>query len=274
MTGPVDIVVRCRNEMPWTERTVTGLLDQEGVEARLFFIDSASTDGSREVAVGRGLRIHDWDPSQYVPGRVLNFGMEQTDSPIVAFINADAVPQGRDSLRALIEPLESPDVAATFARQVARPAAGRLTRVDYERAFGDAPPRTRVGSFFSMAASAIRRDVWERTPFDPDLQYSEDVDWTTRVTALGHRVVYVPEARFEHSHDYDVRGQFKRRRGEGVADSAIHRLGKASIIDDLARPFAGAVLRDARAGVLAPDALALRVVQAAGYFVGRWETKR
>jgi hypothetical protein len=67
------------------------------------------------------------------------------------------------------------EVAATFA-----PAGGPARRrsadeVDYARAFGDrAPVQTRRGAFFSMAASAIRRDVWEALPFDEKLRYSED----------------------------------------------------------------------------------------------------
>jgi rhamnosyltransferase len=265
--------------MPWTERTLRGLREQRGVEARILFIDCESTDGSREIAESMGVRLLDWDPKKYVPGRVLNRGMEETESEIVAFINADAVPLTDDALSRLLAPLEDSardgrEVAATFARQVARPDADHLTRLDYDRAFGDAPVSTRLGSFFSMAASAIRRDVWSSMPFDPDLRYSEDVDWTTRIAALGYRVEYVPDARFEHSHAYDLRGHFKRRAGEGRADTAIHHLGKASLITDFARPLVGSLVRDVRAGAARPDAAVTRVVQAAGYFVGRWRSSR
>jgi GT2 family glycosyltransferase len=260
--------------MPWTERTLLGLREQRGVEARILFIDCESTDGSREVAESMGVRLLDWDPKKYVPGRVLNYGMEETESEIAAFVNADAVPLSEDALSTLIAPLEDRRVAATFARQVARPDADRLTKLDYARAFGDDPVPTRLGSFFSMAASAIRRDVWSSMPFDPDLRYSEDVDWTTRVTALGYRIEYVPDARFEHSHAYDLRGHFKRRAGEGQADTAIHHLGKASLVTDFARPLVGSLVRDVRAGAAGPDAAMTRVVQAAGYFVGRWRSTR
>ncbi len=274
MSPTIDVIVRCRNEMPWTERALSGLREQRGVEARILFIDCDSTDGSREVAESMGVRLLDWDPKKYVPGRVLNHGMEQTESEIAAFINADAVPLHDDALQTLIAPLADPSVAATFARQVARPDADPLTKLDYARAFGDAPVPTRLGTFFSMAASAIRRDVWSSMPFDPDLRYSEDVDWTTRAAALGYEIRYVPEARFEHSHAYDLRGHFKRRKGEGRADTAIHRLGRASVVTDFARPLVGSLLRDARAGAARPEVAVTRMVQAAGYFVGRWRSTR
>lgn len=272
----VDVVVRCRNEMPFTERTLAGLAMQRAPRARVLFIDCSSSDGSREAAVSAGARVVDLAPEAYVPGRVLNAGMEMTRSNVVAFVNADAIPLDEGALGRLVAPLfRVTRVAATFGRQIARPDADLLTKVDYARAFGDrAPVQTRRGAFFSMAASAIRRDVWEALPFDEELCYSEDVDWTQRVSALGWGVQYVPEAVFEHSHSYDLRAHLKRRSGEGRADKAIFRLGPPSVVKDLLRPLAGSIARDVRARALSPSGLAVRVAQAAGYFAGRRSAAR
>lgn len=272
----VDVVVRCRNEMPYTERTLEGLLRQRAPRARVLFIDCSSTDGSREIAEQAGARLVDLAPEEYVPGKVLNMGMKMTESAVVAFVNADAIPQDEGALARLVAPLLKGDsTAATFGRQLARPDADPLTKVDYARAFGDGSTvRTRRGAFFSMAASAIRRDVWEALPFDEELRYSEDVDWTQRASALGWSVEYVPEAIFEHSHSYDLRAHLKRRRGEGRADKAIFRLGPPSVVGDLIRPLAGSLVRDARAKVLSPSGVAVRVAQAAGYFAGRVSSAR
>jgi rhamnosyltransferase len=267
----IDVVVRCRNEMPYTARMLESLLAQRGVRARILFIDCRSTDGSREAAVGKVHRIVDMDPSCYVPGTVLNLGMHATESDVVAFINADAVPLDADALSALVEPLFcSPSLAATFARQLARPDADALVQRDYARAFPvKRPPRMRRGQFFSMAASAISRSAWQLTAFDESLKYSEDVDWTQRVSALGWGVRYVPTARFEHSHDYDLEGYFRRHRGEGVADTQIYHLGTPRPLAELAKPWLGAVWRDLRAGDLSPASVAARTAQVLGYYRGR-----
>lgn len=280
MLDSVDVVVRCRNEMPHTRRTLEALAGQlasghRGASsepwARVLFIDCESTDGSRQEAATAGASIIDWDPGAYVPGAVLNFGMERTRSSVVAFVNADAIPLHPTTLAGLIEPLlQGGSVAAVYGRQLSRPDADPLTRLDHARAF---PPgralAARRGAFFSMAASAIRRDVWERLPFDAGLCYSEDVDWVRRAEALGWTVAYAPEASFEHSHSYDVPASFRRRRGEGAADTQIFRLDAPSLITDFARPLAGSLLRDARAGVLSPRGLLTRVAQASGYLAGR-----
>ncbi len=265
----LDVVVRCKNEMPHARRTLQALAAQDGVTARVLFLDCGSTDGSREEAVRAGAEVHDVDPAAYVPGKVLNLGMAMTSSPLVAFVNADAVPLDAQALFTLTSPFAAPEVAASFARQVARPQAGALTRQDYARAFGQAPAPLSAGSFFSMAASAVRRAAWAALPFDEGLRYSEDTDWTHRARALGFRTVYVPETRFEHSHDYDLAATARRRRGEGAADTAIYHLGPPSLFGELLRPLAGAALRDVRAGSFGPSALAVRAAQVGGRFAGR-----
>lgn len=270
----IDVVVRCRNEMPYARDALEGLLRQKGVTPRILLIDCHSDDGSREVAVELGLEIIDLDPASYVPGRVLNMGMQRTTSQIVAFVNADAIPRSDDALEHLVAPLlDSDATGAVYARQLPRETADIQTKMDYRRAFPDgAALEVKRGTFFSMAGSAISRRAWEQLPFDEDLKYSEDVDWTHRIGAVGWRVVYVPEARFEHSHDYSVRAHFKRRRGEGVADTAIYRLGSPSVIKELARPLVGTLLRDFRARNVSAIGVAARCAQVAGYYFGRRES--
>lgn len=275
-TPVLDVVVRCRNEMPHTVRTLDALAAQVGVAPRIWFFDSRSTDGSRQEAIARGLNVLDVNPSTYIPGQVLNEAMRVTSSPIVAFVNADAVPLRDDALLRLIEPIIADrSVAAAYGRQRARVDAASRTVADHDRAFGTTRlDSLREGSFFSMAASAIRRDVWKLISFDETLHFSEDVDWVTRVSPLGFSSTYVPDASFEHSHDYTLRDEWRRRAGEGNAATYIHHLGSPSPWRELLRPLAGATRRDVRRGDPSPRTIAQRVVQAAGYFAGRVEGYR
>ena len=271
MLEAIDVVVRCRDEMPHVQRTLAGLSRQAPVAARILFIDCGSTDGSRAEASAGALAIVDVERSAYVPGAVINLGMERTRSDLVAFVNADAVPIGSEALARLVAPLAaSASVAASFGRQLPRPDASAQTRADHARTFGPAAVvRVRHGRFFSMAACAIRRSVWERLRFDESLRYSEDVDWVERASALGWACAYAPDARFEKSRDYDLAGHFARRAGEGEADTAIHHLGSPSPIRELLRPLAGALLRDASDRILSVRGVAVRCAQAFGYFAGR-----
>jgi glycosyltransferase involved in cell wall biosynthesis len=268
----IDVVVRCRNEMPHVPRALDALARQVGVHPRVHFFDCGSNAGSRDVAQDRGVRLVDVDPRTYRPGAVLNRAMSDTSSDIVAFVNADAIALSEDALTQLIAPLVADSsVAATFGRQIARPLASRAVQLDHLRAFGaQEPVKLRRGHFFSMAASAVRRTTWEKVPFDEELRYSEDVHWTKRVSETGGSLRYAFRARFEHSHDYSLRSDFMRRRGEGSADVSIYELERPSLVGDLVAPLVGAVLRDSAAGVLSASSVASRAAQATGYFVGRY----
>lgn len=275
-THAVDVVVRCKDEMPFTRRTLTELGLQVPSLGKIVFIDSGSKDGSRECAEEFGCTIIDIQPHEYIPGRVINMGMNKTSAPHVAYVNADAIPLSGKAVELMVRALrEDAQIAATFGRQVARPDASALTKSDMARAFGEvAPVRTARGAFFSMAASAISRSVWEKQKFSEILKYSEDVDWTYRVQQAGFSVRYIPEARFEHSHDYNPQATRKRHYGEGVADTEIYQLSEPQMWADLGRPLIGNLVRDARRGLLSPHNALIRWKQATGYYSGRRESKR
>jgi rhamnosyltransferase len=265
-----EVVVRCKNEMPHVDRTLTALV---ATGARVLVVDSGSTDGSLESAMRPGVEVIQITPESYVPGRVLNDAMRRTRGDVVAFVNADAVPLDLDAVGKLVARCEE-GAAAAFGRQVPRANARSITKADHARAFPDGAHDPKLDRFFSMAASAIRREVWEALHFDERLRFSEDVDWTMRLRALGLTVAYVPEARFEHSHDYDVSAVRKRMRGEGRADASIRRRSRAVVWRDLVRPLAGAIVRDAGAGVLSVDSLRLRWSGERGRFDGLREGAR
>jgi len=126
----VDVVLRCKNEMPYVVPTLRAL-QQAG--HRLLFVDSGSTDGSKEIAERAGLRILSIAAESYIPGAVLNLGMRLTESPIVAFVNADAIPQTTDAVDALVKAC-SQGAAAAYGRQVPRKNARSSTPDDYARA--------------------------------------------------------------------------------------------------------------------------------------------
>ena len=115
----------------------------------------------------------------------------------------------------------SPGVAAVFGRQSPRPDCWPLFTKDTNDTFGDGRQQAGWKHCFSMASSAIRREVWQAMPFNPDLQYSEDIDWTWRVRQAGHKIQYVADSEVLHSHNYTL-GQFRRRQyGEGKAEARI-----------------------------------------------------
>lgn len=241
------IVMRARNDMPVMADTL-GMLARQDVPHRLIVLDNASRDGTREVAERHGARVIHVPEGEYVPGRVLNLGMENTNGDIVVFLNSDCTPTHPEWLRRLLNAFDRPRVAAVFGRQEPRPGCHPLWARDIEEMYGDGARQDRWRHCFSMAASAIRREVWQEMRFNEDLRYSEDIDWTWRARSRGYTIRYVADARVLHSHEYSTTQLYRRQYGEAHAEARIFTWSawQRSFLRYALLPYGRQVLADIR----------------------------
>ena len=273
-----SVLVRAHDDAKFVSRTLEAVFAQEtDFPFEVVVCDDASTDGTREAAARFPVRFAGRPAGRYVPGRTLNALVRAARGEIAVFDNADAVPCDSRWLAELVRPLrESPDGRVfAFANQLPRPDALAVVRRDSERAFGDGRVQATWRFFFSLASAATWRGLLLESPFDENIRYSEDVEWTWRHSRGKNpvRVVYCPEARVEHSHDYTLRELARRFRGEGAADREI--FGDRP---SLAREIAGAAretLRDwaylaarPRSWAEIPAAPVRRLVQRAAHWRG------
>ncbi|MGH2364425.1 MAG: glycosyltransferase [Chloroflexota bacterium] len=126
------------------------------------------------------------------------------------------------------------------------------------------------GMFFSNVSSAIRRDAWEHIPFREDVVMSEDQHWAHDALRAGYEVVYEPEARVYHSHNYSLKELFRRNRLSGASLRGLIALPR----DGLARQAcyvageAQYVFRRPASRHLLPYMLLYEAVRAAGFSAG------
>lgn len=219
----ISVVVRAHNDAALIRDTLTMLTEQTAADRmEILLFDDASTDGTLEIAkTFPSVTIVPWDGLPYNPPRVLNRALDTARGEFVVFNNSDAVPQSRDAVERLVAPLRDPVVGAVYGNQLPRPDAFPLVRKDYERAFGDGSVAATWDFMFSLVFSAVRADVARRFRFDPKFQYSEDIEWARRIRESGLRIVYVPEAAVEHSHNYPPEALRKRFFNEGVANGLM-----------------------------------------------------
>lgn len=251
-----SILVRAHNDEAFIERTLAGIFAQKAdFSFEVIVCDDASTDRTRDIAAQFPVRFVERPEGRYRPGRTLNALVRAAKGNVVVFNNADAIPADSRWLAELVRPLKSEMRTFAFANQLARPDAQALVRKDSERAFGDGSVQATWRFFFSLASSATWRSNLIETPFDENIQYSEDVEWAWRNSRRARdpmRIVYCPDARVEHSHNYTLRELARRFRGEGSADRAIF-----AETPSLVRELAGAAretLRDWAYLAKRPDA--------------------
>lgn len=275
--------MRSKNDGWVIESTLKAVLDQTMSNFDLVNIDSGSTDETLDVIkkYNKSGKILTIKPEEYIPGKVLNMGIENAAGDILVFINSDATPQNPDWMEKLVEPFKDKDVAATFGQQIPRPDCTILFRKDYERAFGDGRESAKWRHFFSMAISAIRRSVWEKRKFTSEINYSEDIEWTWQIKKMGYKVIYVPQAIAMHSHNYTFAQLLKRHQGEGRADAYIFREEKndSGFIDMCLKSAVSEVVRDAVYCIKQGDFMGIlrspfhRAYQKFGYYKGFNEQK-
>ena len=216
----VSILVRSRNDGQFAEATLRAIMDQDSpLPFEVVSCDDGSEDRTPEIIASfPSVKRLPRPEGPYIPGRRLNYMIRHCRGDIVVFNNADAVPQNREWLRNLIQPLLGGSADAVYGNQLPRPDADWLVRKDNLRAFGDGRIAAQWRFFFSLASAAARREDLLRRPFDEDIRYSEDVEWAHREPI---RIAYAANALVEHSHNYTLSDLKRRFYGEGYADGRI-----------------------------------------------------
>ena len=182
-------------------------------------VDSGSTDGSLDIARDHGVALHRIPPGEFHHGRTRNLLASLSRGERLVFLSADATPASSAWLSELIRETDAPSVAGAYSRQLPRPGASPIEAYFLGHLYG---PVRRVQrhdgrdwldmehTLFSNVSSCIKRELWQRFPFDETTIMSEDQIWSRQVLLAGYDLVYSPAAAVYHSHDYSIAGAFKR----------------------------------------------------------------
>jgi rhamnosyltransferase len=237
--------MRSHNDMPLIAQTLAALRQQD-TPFDLIALDNESTDGTVAELKKHTDRIITIPSGGYVPGRVLNKGMEVSEGEFAVFLNSDCTPQDPSWLRNLLAGFSDEGVAAVFGRQIPRPDCFTLYAKDIEDTYGDGARQKFWRHCFSMASSAIRRHEWERMKFSERVRYSEDIEWTWRARQQGRTIRYAPDSTVMHSHNYSLRALYRRQQGEGRAEAVIFDWApwEGSFVRYSLLPYGLQVLRD------------------------------
>ena len=206
MSAAVDLVIPNLDGEALLGACLEAVAAQTLAPARVIVVDSGSVDGSRAIAEAHGAEWHAL-PANNGFAAAVNHGIATSDSPYVALLNNDAVPEP-GWLAALVEALER-DSGLSFAAsrmlftgERGVNAAGDgfdvRGRGGYNRGIRepDGPrfdePRIVFGA--CAGAALYRRTLFHDIGlFDEQFFLSwEDVDLDLRAALAGHRCLYVP----------------------------------------------------------------------------------
>jgi rhamnosyltransferase len=217
----ISVVIPVKDGGEDLRRCLDGIERQHVDESvEVLVVDTASSDGSPELARFRGARVLEVDSTEFLHGATRNLAAQQARGDVLVFTTQDAYAPADDWLARLAGVLRADEtLAGVYGRQVPHDEASPPERFFLDFLYGPEPRVQRAEgpkdlslrtTLFSNVNSAIRRDVWERFPFADDLFFAEDQDWARRVLLAGYGIAYEPQAVVRHSHVYTVGSALKR----------------------------------------------------------------
>lgn len=229
MTSPprVALIIPVRNGGEVWRRAAAAIRSQRRQPDRVLVIDSASSDGSDDVALEHGFDLRRIAAQDFDHGGTRQAAAEQCRGfDVLVYLTQDAVLADPHSLGLLLRAFEDPRVAVAYGRQLPRPEAGAIEAhgrwfnypaVSQVRTLEDVPSLGIKAAFTSNAYCAYRaKDFFATGGFPSRLILSEDMVVAARQIQAGRAIAYVSESCVVHSHGYTIAQEFKRYFDIGV----------------------------------------------------------
>ena len=221
----VDVVVPVLDGGERFAACLAALAAQRDVDCRVLVVDNGSGDGSAAWASAAGCTVlHEPRRSSYA---ARNRALAHVDAPVVAFTDADCVPEP-DWLRRGLDALSATGadlVAGAVHMEPARTTAGRhdvQTYLDQE---------VMVGRGYAATANLfVRVEVLDEIgPFDASLRSGGDMDLTMRAVAAGRRLVFDPSPVVHHPPREGLAAAVRKTWRIGIGHGALMATGRRPV---------------------------------------------
>jgi len=194
----VSIIIRVKNEEKWIAHCLEAIFKQDYKNFEVIIVDNESTD--KTISKAKKFDVVVTTIKDFLPGKAINIGIKESKGEILVILSGHCIPVDERWLSNLIRDLDDPKVAGVYGRQQPLSFTSALDKRDLLITFG-LDKRVQVkDSFFHNANSAIRREMWEKLPFDATATNIEDRIWGKEVIRKGYKIIYEPEASVYHHH--------------------------------------------------------------------------
>jgi 2-desacetyl-2-hydroxyethyl bacteriochlorophyllide A dehydrogenase len=217
-----SIIIRTFNEEKHIGNLLQRIKEQNYRDHEIILVDSGSTDRTLKIAEGLCDNILQIDSKDFTFGYSLNIGCRNSKGKYLVLISAHTLPTNRQWLSHLLMPFQNEKTAMVYGKQISAQETKFSEKRDFERLFGNTPKKLNGASYYANNAnSAVKKELWEKHPFDEYLFGLEDIEWAKYATKSGFSINYEPKAAVYHIHDEKWPQVFNRYRREAIAARKI-----------------------------------------------------
>jgi glycosyltransferase involved in cell wall biosynthesis len=178
-------------------------------------IDSGSTDRTLDIVRSHAVRLYEIEARDFSYGSALNLGARLAEGRYLVNLSAHCIPTSDRWIANMLRDLRVKSrIAATYGGQVPIKGLNPFEERSLLVAF-KADENGRIGPPFSNANCAIRKETWERYPFDEKANFAEDYIWS-QLLPKQFEIKYVPEAEVYHTHPARFKYWAKRSYENGL----------------------------------------------------------
>jgi rhamnosyltransferase len=209
----ISIIIRTKNEERWIAHCLAAIFQQDYDDFEVILVDNASLDHTVHVAqrfpLASIIKI-----DKFLPGKALNDGIRASKGQFIVCLSAHCIPKNKSWLSTLLKNFKSGDMlAGVYGRQLPLSFTEDIDKRDLLTVFGQDRRVQIKDYFFHNANSMLRREVWEKFPFDEHVTNIEDRVWGKLVVDAGYHIIYDPDASVYHHHGLHQGNEPKRAKG-------------------------------------------------------------
>ncbi len=190
----------------------------------IIVVDDGSRDNTAEIAQRHGVRLVRQENRG--PAAARNRGVAEARGDIVLFTDADCQPLP-DWIENMLAPFDDPAVAGVQGAYLTRQTflTARFAQAEFEDRYAIMARFESIDLVATYAAGFRRALFLQMGGFDDSFPVAnnEDTDFSYRLCAAGHRLVFAPEARIFHHHPGTLRKYLRTKYWRGYWRMIVYR---------------------------------------------------
>lgn len=272
----ITVVIPAYNAAKTLGECLASLASQEEVPGpvEIIVVDDGSTDETAAIAAAAGARVLRQERQGQAAAR--NVAIQSANGDILAFTDADCVPQSNWLLEITAPLVDDNEIAASKGIYCTkqREVSARFVQLEYEEKYARLRGHTRI-MFMDFYSAACRRKVLlDSNGFDERFPNSEDRELSYRLASCGYHMVFQPSAVVCHQHSSTIRSYFQKKVVNGYWTAQAVRNFPERGVEDTYTPqvmkgqiaLMALIMATAAASVIFPPALIL-FLAAVAFFV-------